>query len=119
MLINRNTWYNVDVLGVLRGRYISSLFAVKFGIKAIRRCLRSQITAIREEGLDYLGAYPCVVSEIGIPFDLDNKRAYNDGQYSSQCGALDASAAAVEGALVGCTFWQYSIEVTHDHSPID
>lgn len=112
VLIFRNTWYNVDVLGVLRGRYRSPVFAVKFGLRAIRNCLKTQLCAIRQEGLDNLGEYPCVFSEIGIPFDLDEKKAYSTGNYSSQIGALDANCFALEGANVGYTFWHYSTLVS-------
>ena len=108
---SRNTWYNVDVLGVLRGDYISPIFALKLGTRAIRKCLRDQVMRIKSEGLQNIGEYPCFVSEIGIPFDLNHGKAYVDGDYRSQRDALDASASAIEGADVGCTFWQYSIEV--------
>lgn len=60
------------------------------------------------EGLANMGQYPCFFTEIGIPFDMDNKRAYIDGNYSSQIGALDANMFALEGALAHFTLWHYS-----------
>ncbi|ORY84505.1 glycoside hydrolase superfamily [Protomyces lactucae-debilis] len=103
-----NTWYNVDVLGVLRGKYLSPVFAVKFGLRAIRNCLRDQLKAIRQEGLANLGNYPCFFTEIGVPYDMDGGRAYEDDDFSSQIGALDANSFALEGANAHFTLWQYS-----------
>lgn len=104
----RNKWYNVDVLGVLRGRYLSPMFAVKLGTRAIRNCLRDQLIAIKAEGLQNLGPYPCFISEIGIPFDMNNGRAYRSGDYSSQISALDANHYALEGSLNNYCLWHYS-----------
>ncbi|BFZ56443.1 hypothetical protein PYCC9005_003489 [Savitreella phatthalungensis] len=108
-----NTWYNVDVLGVLRGRYAHEYLAVKLGVRAIRNCLRDQLKAMRQEGLDNMGEYPCFFTEIGIPYDLDRKAAYTSGDYSAQQQALDANLYALDGANVSFTLWQYSPLNTH------
>ncbi|EKD18776.1 putative glycosyl hydrolase [Drepanopeziza brunnea f. sp. 'multigermtubi' MB_m1] len=91
-----NRYWNVDVLGVLRGRYLAPAFAVKIGETAIRNCFRDQLSAIRKEGLDYMGNHPCVLTEFGIPYDMDDKHAYKTGDYSSQSGAMDANHFALE-----------------------
>ncbi|EHK97773.1 putative Uncharacterized glycosyl hydrolase [Glarea lozoyensis 74030] len=109
-----NRYWNVDVFGILRGRYLSPAFAVKIGETAIRNCLRDQLTAIRKEGLDYMGDHPCVLTEFGIPYDMDDKYAYKTGDYSSQSGAMDANHFAVEGsAMAGYTLWLYMCENNH------
>lgn len=108
----RNTWYSVDILGILRGRYRSPLFAIKIGTKAIRNCLRDQLLAIQEEGRQNLGNYPCFLSEIGIPFDMDNGKAYETDNYTSQISALDANQYALEGSLNNYTLWHYSALVS-------
>lgn len=104
----RNSLWNVDVFGVLRGRYLSPVFAIKIGETAIRNCVRDQMRAIRQEGLDYLGDYPCLLTEFGIPFDMNDKAAYKTGDYRSQCAAMDANHYAVEGSgMNGYTLWVY------------
>ena len=109
---SRNRWWNVDVFGVLRGRYLSPAFAIKIGETAIRNCLRDQLAAIRQEGLDYMGEHPCVFTEIGIPFDMDEKYAYRTGDYSSQLRAMDANHFALEGSgTAGYTLWVYVVTV--------
>jgi hypothetical protein len=103
-----NRYYNVDVFGVLRGRYISPAFALKIGETAIRNCLRDQLEAIRQEGLEYTGIHPCIFTEIGIPYDMDDKYAYKTGDYSSQTAAMDANHFALEGSsAAGYTLWTY------------
>jgi hypothetical protein len=51
------------------------------------------------------------MSEIGIPFDMDNKKAFNDGKYASQYAAMDANNFALEGAGVNYTLWCYCSKV--------
>jgi hypothetical protein len=103
-----NRYYNVDVFGVMRGRYLSPAFALKVGETAIRNCLRDQLEAIRQEGLEYTGIHPCLFTEIGIPYDMDDKYAYKTGDYSSQTAAMDANHFALEGSgAAGYTLWTY------------
>ncbi|KAJ4387879.1 hypothetical protein N0V93_008482 [Gnomoniopsis smithogilvyi] len=109
-----NRTWNVDVLGVLRGRYLTPAFAIKIGETAIRNCFRDQLAAMRKEGLDYMGNHPCVLTEFGIPFDMDNKAAYKNGNYSSQSAAMDANHFAVEaGGMEGYSLWVYCSNNVH------
>ncbi|RKF64518.1 putative glycosyl hydrolase [Erysiphe neolycopersici] len=109
-----NRFWNVDVLGVLRGRHLHPIFAIKFGENAIRNCFRDQLKAIRQEGLDNMGNHPCVLTEFGIPYDMDNQNAYKTGNYSSQSGALDANHFAIEASnLAGYALWIYMSENKH------
>ncbi|KAI9902048.1 hypothetical protein N3K66_003865 [Trichothecium roseum] len=109
-----NSTWNVDVVGVLRGKYWHPAFAIKVGETAIRNCLRDQIKYLRQEGIDRTGKHPCILSEFGIPYDMDDKKAYKTGDYSSQSAALDANYFAVEGAnLEGHCLWLYTAYNDH------
>ena len=57
------------------------------------------------------GETPCFFSEIGIPYDMDNKKAYKDGKFDSQFAAMDANNFALEGAGVSYTLWCYCSNV--------
>jgi len=108
---NRN--WNVDVIGVLRGKYLHPAFAIKLGETAIRNCFRDQLATLRQEGRDNIGNLPCILTEFGIPYDMDDKKAYKTGDYSSQSAAMDANHFAVEGALMeGYTLWLYTATVS-------
>jgi hypothetical protein len=109
-----NRYWNVDVLGVLRGRYASPALALKLGETAVRNCFRDQLSAIRQEGIDYMGEHPCLFTEIGIPYDMDDKKAYTTGNYFSQSLAVDANHYAVEASKAnGMTWWLYSASNSH------
>jgi hypothetical protein len=109
---DRNRLYNVDVIGVLRGKYWAPAFAVKIGETAIRNCLRDQLKFLRDESLNYMGNHPLLFTEIGIPYDMDDKHAYQTGDYSSQTSAMDANHFALEGSTSnGFTLWVYETEV--------
>ena len=108
-----NKYWNVDVFGVLRGRYLTPGFALKFGENNIRNCFRDQLSAMRKEGLDFMGLHPCVFTEFGIPHDMDDGRAFKTGNYKSQVAAMDANHFAVEGSKVGFCLWNYTLSNCH------
>lgn len=108
-----NRVWNIDVFGVLRGKYLTPAFAIKIGENAIRNCFAHQLKAIRDEGTEYMGVHPCVFTEIGIPYDMDDKYAYKTGNYSSQIAALDANHFALEeSAANGFALWTYVATVS-------
>lgn len=100
------------MFGVLRGKYLTPAFAIKIGETAIRNCFRDQLSAIRHEGTQYMGVRPCVFTELGIPFDMDDGYAYKTGDYSSQVRAMDANHFAVEGSKLNFTLWTYVASVS-------
>lgn len=109
-----NSTWNVDVIGVLRGKYLHPVFAIKLGETAIRNCLREQLATLRQEGLDRTGKHPCILTEFGIPYDMDDRKAYKTGDYTSQTAALDANYFGVEGSQIeGHCLWLYC--ATNDH----
>ncbi|OQE38904.1 hypothetical protein PENCOP_c007G05452 [Penicillium coprophilum] len=109
-----NRLYNVDVIGVLRGKYLSPVFAMKLGERSIRRCLRHQLKFLRDESLQRMGVHPLIFTEIGIPYDMDDKYAYKTGDYRSQIRAMDANHFALEGSKSnGFALWGYM--AAHDH----
>lgn len=100
------------MIGVLRGKYLTPAFALKFGETAIRNCLRDQLKFLRDESLRYMGNHPLIFTETGIPYDMDDKYAYKTGDYSSQISAMDAIHYALEGsASNGFTLWVYTAQV--------
>lgn len=110
----------MDVIGVLRGKYLTPAFAVKIGETAIRNCLRDQLKFLREESLRYMGDHPMIFTEIGIPYDMDDKYAYKTGDYGSQISAMDANHFAIEGSTAnGFTLWLYTTQVGRYSQPVN
>jgi len=81
--------------------------ALKFGEQGIKACFKSQLNTIRAEGKKHLGDFPCIIGEIGIPYDMDDKGAYSSGNYSSQVKAMDANFHALETNMLHFTIWNY------------
>ncbi|KAI5304994.1 hypothetical protein KEM56_005545 [Ascosphaera pollenicola] len=110
-----NRWYNVDVVGILRGKYMSPAFALKIGETAIRNGLRDQLRFLRDESYERMGHHPVVFTEIGIPYDMDDKYAYKTGDYANQISAMDANFYAIEGSRgQGVNLWNYTSENCHE-----
>lgn len=103
-----NTKYNVDTLGIMRGRYLNPVLGIVFGERAIRNCITNQFLNMKGECRDTLGNIPVLMSETGMPFDMDKKKAYDNGKFYSQTAALDALSYALEGAQMHHTYWCYA-----------
>ena len=67
--------------------------------------------------MEYMGNRPCIFTEIGIPYDMDDKYAYKTGDYSSQSSAMDANHFALEGCgCNGYALWLYMATVCQQSS---
>ncbi|KAI7863141.1 glycoside hydrolase superfamily [Spinellus fusiger] len=87
--------------------------ATYFGRKGAKKNYRGQIRNIRENGLKNMGEKPCVLGEVGIPMDLNEKEALKTGDYTRHIHFLDAVIYALETNLVNFTLWNY--DVCNDH----
>ncbi|CAG87248.2 DEHA2D13860p [Debaryomyces hansenii CBS767] len=105
------TWndkYNVDTLGIMRGRYYNPVMGLVIGERSIRNCIKKQFLEMKRECEEHLGSIPILMSETGMPFDMDEKQAYCGGKYHSQTSALDAISNALEGSNMSHTYWCYT-----------
>ncbi len=57
---------------------------------------------------------PLLVGEVGIPFDLYQKKAYKTGDESDQISALDATMNALERNFASFTLWNYTADNSND-----
>jgi hypothetical protein len=78
------------------------------GAGEIRQSFAAQLGLYKQEARDYLGGVPTLIGEIGIPFDLDHKRAFQTGDFSAQVKAYNRTMVALEDALVSATLWNYT-----------
>jgi hypothetical protein len=79
----------------------------------VRRSFARQLAAHRRMADTHLRGAPVIIGEIGIPFDLDEKLAYQTGDFWKQELALDRSMEALEANLLSATLWNYTSDNTN------
>ncbi|WVR04027.1 hypothetical protein IAU60_001026 [Kwoniella sp. DSM 27419] len=117
-------WFNADAIGVMRQKYWTIVQAVRVGEGNIRKMMQGELAVLKQDTTDVLGQYPTLIGEIGIPYDMDGKKAYGyvdggrgEGDYSSQQRALDCSMNACDGSnVLNYTVWTYVPDHCHEWS---
>lgn len=110
-------WYDAYVL--VKKEYhphiaVNSLSrSVVFSAPAIRRSFRSQLSRLKHQADQQLGGVPFVLGEVGIPFDLNEKRAYQNGDFHIQVKAIQRTLRAIEDNLLNYVLWNYTADNTN------
>lgn len=84
-----------------------------YGSEAVRQSFREQLARIKHKASEEMGGIPTLIGEFGLPFDLDDKLAYQTGDFSAHLQALDAYYCAMEANLLNCTIWNYTADNTN------
>lgn len=123
LTIMKKHWHknwNVDILALLRGRQDISdkIKALRLGGKKVNKVISDQLGALAtdantDEPEEEQVALPTLIGETGIPFNLDQGKAYRDGDYSNHVAALDAILSGCDDHLLNYTLWDYSAANTH------
>lgn len=109
-----SNFYAVDTLGIIRGKYCNPIFSISFGESRIKKSFKEQFKWIKEEGQELLGkSVPIIMTETGMPFDMDDKKLYSTGDYSMQESALDTISVALEANDISHTYWTYCSTNSH------
>lgn len=77
--------------------------ATYFGISGAKKNYSGQVRNIVKRGLEYVGDKPCIIGECGIPMDINDKKAFETGDYTHHVNFLDAVLLAMEKNLVNFT----------------
>jgi hypothetical protein len=80
----------------------------------IRKSYARQIHYLKQMAGKYLRGAPTLIGEFGIPFDLEDKRAYRTGDFSFAIKAFDRSLRAMDDALTSYTIWNYTADNTNE-----
>ncbi len=83
------------------------------GRKRVRQAFVEQLAHIKNWAHEGMGGVPTLIGETGIPFDMQNKRAYRTGNFSRQIEALDVNMQALEANLLSFTLWNYTADNTN------
>jgi len=60
-----------------------------------------------------MGGMPCLLGEFGLAFDMNNRRAFSDGDYSLHEQALSMYYNAIDENLLHSTIWNYTADNTN------
>jgi hypothetical protein len=85
------------------------------GNRSIRKGFAKLLNLSKKEARERMGNIPSLIGEVGIPFDLNEKKAYRTGNFSDQEKALDRSLTALEDNLHSYTLWNYTSDNTNLH----
>lgn len=111
-------WYDIVVLMFKKYLHWVGLDVDRklpvIGPKQVERSFVQQLYNIKERGKQSLNGAPTLIGEIGIAYDLDNKRAFQTGNFSKQIKAMNRSMRAVELNNLSCTIWNYTADNTNE-----
>ncbi|CCD26330.1 hydrolase NDAI_0H01560 [Naumovozyma dairenensis CBS 421] len=109
-----NKYFNVNTFGIVRKKYSNPIFSLVLGEGNIRKCFESQLKEMKDEVKFLLGdGVPAFFTEIGMPFDMEDKAAYTSNDYSLQRAAMDSLGYALEKNHFSFSLWCYSTENSH------
>ncbi|MGD0707922.1 MAG: cellulase family glycosylhydrolase [Anaerolineaceae bacterium] len=80
---------------------------------AIRQSYTQQLGLLKRSLPTPQGAAPMLLGEVGIPFDLNNARAYRTGNFKDQSRAANRSLQALEDNFISFTWWNYTADNTN------
>ena len=84
--------------------------ALLVGAGRIRRKYKQELAAFKEHAAKNMGDAPVLIGEMGIAFDLDDKRAYRTGDFRTQAAAMDRTLRAMDDNLLSYTLWNYTAD---------
>jgi hypothetical protein len=117
--VNAGHWY--DGVTLITKQYMSWINADVettepiFGKKNIREYFNRHLGKLKKETETTIGTQPTLIGEFGIPFDLNNMKAFSSGDFSDQENAIDRSFNAMEANMLNYTLWNYSPDNDNVH----
>ncbi|KAF0110187.1 MAG: putative glycosidase [Chloroflexi bacterium] len=88
------------------------------GKKKVERSFAHQLSMAKQLSKERLGNIPVLIGEIGIPYDMQNKKAYFSGNFSNQIKAMNRSIRALEENLLNYTLWNYTADNTNERGDL-
>ncbi|MCA9902552.1 MAG: cellulase family glycosylhydrolase [Anaerolineae bacterium] len=116
--VNAAHWY--DALTLFTKMYNPEMALDFFGTNMIygkdevKQTYIDQIGHSKQEAAEKMGGIPTLVGEFGLPFDLFDKQAYRDGDFSLHVQALDNYYDALDANFLSATIWNYTADNTNE-----
>ena len=84
------------------------------GKKKVAALYSAKLAEAKAWARENMGDMPCLLGEFGLPFDMNNKKAYKTGDYSLHEKALSIYYDAIDENLLHSTIWNYTADNTHE-----
>ncbi|OQB96024.1 MAG: Cellulase (glycosyl hydrolase family 5) [Spirochaetes bacterium ADurb.Bin110] len=119
LYVNESHWYDSLTLTMKRWTgflaYDSEMQKVIIGSHAVRRYFREALGRIVRHSKKFMGNAPTLLGEFGLPFDLNNRKAYQTGNFELHEKILSLYYDALDANLLSATLWNYTADNTHEH----
>jgi hypothetical protein len=79
-----------------------------FGRKAVAAGYRAMVAEGTRWAEASMAGMPCLLGEFGLPFDINGRRAYRDGDYRRHEAAFANYYDAVDALLLHSTLWNFT-----------
>lgn len=121
-VVNADHWYDGKTLiskkftpgfTIIAGRYLPV-----FGKNNVKKAFVNQLAHIKKSSTTCMGGIPTFIGEFGLPFDMENKKAYSNGDFSLHTQALNLYFNAMDKNLLSCTIWNYTSDNTNRHGDL-
>ncbi|KAJ3228380.1 hypothetical protein HK099_002885 [Clydaea vesicula] len=103
-----------DVQGLSKGTK-NILTATYLGLGGANENYKYQISNIVKIGIKNVGMKPLLIGECGCPMDINDRQAFQTGDYSHHNNFLDAVINAMEANFVNFTLWNYNPDNDNTH----
>ena len=115
--INGSHWY--DDVTLVKKKYMPYLGllpeqGIIFGTNRVRKAYEKFLSDMMDETKVKFGNVPSLLGEFGIPFDMNDAEAYEDGDFSTQEEAMNRSIQLTETNLLNYTLWNYTADNTNE-----
>ena len=88
-------------------------FQLVIGAGNVQAMYVRQLSERKAAAHERMGGIPVIIGEFGVPFDMNDKRAYKTGDFTPQINALDMYYSAMEEHLLSCLLWNYTASNTN------
>jgi hypothetical protein len=86
--------------------------------KKISRVFAAAHAQVKREAIEKMGGLPTIIGEVGIPFDLNGRKAYRTGNFKAQEKALARDLKSLDDNLLSFTLWNYTPDNTNAHGDL-
>ncbi|MBN2531264.1 MAG: cellulase family glycosylhydrolase [Spirochaetales bacterium] len=123
-VVNADHWYDGKTLffkkftpgfTVINKKYLPLCV---WGKTNVKKAFVKQLADIKQTSVTCMKGIPTLIGEFGLPFDMENKKAYSNGDFSLHSEAMDLYFQVMDQQLLSCTIWNYTPDNTNQHGDL-